>query len=166
MSGNTVKINNTNELNWYVGDSKIDELMEWLDKNAEKISNKDNPDVTKMEKLKFWVDRLVFSGKPEEFIQISESFKTENEEVREICFYTNEYKYRIYAVDRKKDEGYLGCQVSARKMRPGEDWTRGNDLADGKFNEETWNSIIASIVRYELIQLSKYIKPDGRPEDN
>lgn len=31
MPGNTVRINNSEELNWYVGDSKMDELIAYLD---------------------------------------------------------------------------------------------------------------------------------------
>ncbi len=37
MPGNTVKINNLNTLEWYVGDSKMDELMEWLNVNGKQI---------------------------------------------------------------------------------------------------------------------------------
>ncbi len=45
---------------------------------------------------------------------------------------------------------YLGCVVSERTPRPGESWTRGNDLADGPFGEETWLRILTDIVAYEL----------------
>ena len=45
--------------------------------------------------------------------------------------------------------GYLGCGANSRKARTGETWTRGNDLADGKFSEETWQRILQDIVRYE-----------------
>lgn len=44
---------------------------------------------------------------------------------------------------------YLGCTVCGRKARTGETWNRGNDLADGKFSEETWQKILQDIVRYE-----------------
>ena len=37
MPGNTVKINKRNKLNWYVGDSKMDELINWLNKNGLKL---------------------------------------------------------------------------------------------------------------------------------
>lgn len=45
--------------------------------------------------------------------------------------------------------GYLGCGAQSRKSRTGENWTRGNDLADGVFGEETWQKILRDIVRYE-----------------
>jgi len=32
MPGNSVKINDGKSLNWYVGDSKMDKLIEYLDK--------------------------------------------------------------------------------------------------------------------------------------
>jgi len=32
MPGNSVKINDGKTLNWYVGDSKMDELIEYLDR--------------------------------------------------------------------------------------------------------------------------------------
>lgn len=62
----------------------------------------------------------------------------------------------IYYV-RAHENGYLGCVVSARKPRPGEDWTRGSDLADGKLDAETWNRILRDIVAYELKSISDYI---------
>ena len=67
---------------------------------------------------------------------------------------------------RPDDDGYLGCQVTARKARAGEDWNRGNDLPDGPFTEETWRQILNSIINYELVILSKFTKPIvDTPED-
>ena len=51
------------------------------------------------------------------------------------------------------DNGYLGCIATCRKARAGEDWQRGNDLADGPLTEETWRRIIADIVSYELARV-------------
>ena len=63
-------------------------------------------------------------------------------------------RVRIYTVTHRyfisAGPDYLGCIASTRAPRPGEDWTRGNDLADGKFNHETWVSILTDIVAYEL----------------
>ena len=64
-----------------------------------------------------------------------------------IALYTNEHCYRISA----STKDYLGCIAQTRKPRAGEDWTRGNDLPDGKFCRETWDKIIKAIVGYELI---------------
>jgi len=61
-----------------------------------------------------------------------------------------------YAIDAT-DTGYLGCVVSSRKPRPGEDWTRGNDLTDGKLSQKTWDAILRDIIAYELKTISDYI---------
>lgn len=45
---------------------------------------------------------------------------------------------------------YLGCVVSNRYSLPGENWTRGNDLADGDLSEETWHRIMQDILSVEL----------------
>jgi len=68
-------------------------------------------------------------------------------------FYTNDHIYNISVhlhEDKEDHEGYLGCTVSTRKPRPGEDWTRGNDLPDGKYNKKTWNKIVNRILGYEM----------------
>lgn len=63
-----------------------------------------------------------------------------------IC--TDSHRYSISATP-----WYLGCIASATFYRPGEDWTRGNDLPDGPFNYETWLNIKNAILRYELVKL-------------
>ena len=69
-----------------------------------------------------------------------------------VTLFSNGHSYHINATD-----SYLGCTASTRKPRPGEDWTRGSDLADGKFNTETWNRILRDIIAYELKTISDYI---------
>lgn len=125
---------------------------------------------TKMEQLDKWVHDLVYPGIASDFIHKTKSFEHNTDQgvkqiIKDFCFYTSEFKYRFYANDRSSDDGYLGCVVTARKMRAGEDWNRGNDLADGPFDETTWLSILTSIVNYELVQLSKFTKPTDTPED-
>ena len=66
--------------------------------------------------------------------------------------YTRDNVYGIGATFRKNGKDYLGCTVSKRKPRAGEDWTRGNDLPDGKFSRETWERIKDSIIQYELVK--------------
>ena len=61
----------------------------------------------------------------------------------------------VYSISAS--EKYLGCIVSARKARTGETWTRGSDLPDGAFSEETWRKIVLAIVQYELVEL------EGKP---
>ena len=115
--------------------------------------------VSKMELLDQWLGELIFPGEVDDFVQTVRVYKDETQHLKEMCIYTNQFKYHIIASDRPDDEGYLGCQVSARKARAGEDWIRGNDLPDGDFNEDTWRKILYSIINYELEILSKYTKP-------
>jgi hypothetical protein len=97
--------------------------------------------------LKIWLDEIlpIFSS-------FEECFKIENTgpESYSIKFYTRTYEYSICA-----DDNYLGCQVSERKPRAGENWTRGNDLSDGSFNAETWREIKDDIISYELVNIAK-----------
>jgi len=107
--------------------------------------------------FKEWLKEICWSENIDKYIQ---KIKDEGEgspegmESRyEVYIYTNDYQYHINAVERSKDDGYLGCTVSCRKPRPGEQWTRGNDLPDGKLCRETWDNIKKAIIRYELVEL-------------
>ena len=123
-------------------------------------------ELTPMEELDQWLKELVFPGKVSDFIEDVSNDDTKDEHTRELCFYTDQHCYFIHALVRKDDgDNYIGCEVSARKQRAGEDWTRGNDLPDGPFNKETWNRIVYAIVNYELIQLTQYVKPLEVPEE-
>jgi hypothetical protein len=62
------------------------------------------------------------------------------------------------------DNGYLGCTAMCRKPRAGEDWNRGNDLADGPLSEKTWHAILADIVSYELVRIHAHTEAAGAPE--
>ena len=74
----------------------------------------------------------------------------------------NKFKFRIYDDNRyyaivchtDTPDGYLGCIMSSRKTRAGEDWTRGSDYPDGKFTIETWEEIKNSIIKRNLEALS------------
>lgn len=54
--------------------------------------------------------------------------------------------------------GYLGCMVTSRKPLAGETWTRGSDLADGKFGIETWTNILSDILSYELVPAERPVQ--------
>jgi len=135
--------------------------------DEEKVISMSDVELTKMQMLDQWLKELIFPGDVEDFFQERSGQGDGKKETRSFCFYTEEYLYLITAVERfdgDKDD-YLGCQVSARKARPGEDWLRGNDLPDGPFTKKTWDRIIYAIVSYELVKLSKFQKPDTVPED-
>ena len=54
--------------------------------------------------------------------------------------------------------GYLSCIAQTRKPRAGEDWNRGNDLADGSYSRETFEKIAHNIIAYELVKIVKPVK--------
>jgi len=114
----------------------------------------------KIELLNVWIDELIFPGLSKDLIEYEEGHNSpDGEYYKKFYIYTNENKYQIVATIRPNDDGYLGCQASTRKKRPGESWHRGNDLPDGVFSKETWNNIMMGIIRYELVSLSNYTKP-------
>lgn len=122
----------------------------------------------KISELEQWIRELIFPGKVEDFIQNTKGHNSpDGEHFYEICFFTENNQYRIAAIDRKgAGRDYLGCGVLSRKRRAGESWDRGNDLPDGDLTKETWNTIVRAIVCYELVQLTKYKKPEAIPEDD
>lgn len=82
------------------------------------------------------------------------------------CFiYTHNYRYCITAKEAVNGNSYLGCTVSCRMPRAGEDWTRGHDLADGEFTRETWHDIKDDIIQNELVKVIKPVRQEGVPED-
>jgi len=87
--------------------------------------------------------------KNEEDKEVSDSFR------EQFYIYTHDNKYKITVAWRKGNNGYLGCVVSCRKPRAGEDWTRGNDLPDGPYSYETWQKIKNGILKYELVKVAK-----------
>ena len=78
-----------------------------------------------------------------------------------IRLYTDRTRYQI-----KVTNCYLGCTASSRKPRPGEDWTRGNDLPDGPFSKDTFYAILGAIVCYELKEVVKPRPPGGVNDGN
>ena len=178
MPGNTIKINDSLDLHWYVGDSKIEEVISWLSDIGEKINLHvcecapdescevcKNEKGSKMDLLESWIVSLVFPGKMKDFIKETKNFTHDNCSYKEFSFYTHEHKYKIYAMDKSESDGYLSCLVCARKARAGEDWIRGNDLIDGSFIKITWKKILNSIVNYELVKLSQFKQPDSIPSE-
>lgn len=122
---------------------------------------------SKQKQLDEWIAKLIFPGDVKDFIQERKGYNSpEHGYYREFCFYTEDNKYVFTAIDREGDDGYLGCGVTCRKARPGEGYNRGNDLPDGPFAHETWNTIINAIVSYELVKLSDYKKPNEIPDIN
>jgi hypothetical protein len=111
-----------------------------------------------LEMLKQWISDLVYPGVFKEFVYVT----TDIDDLFKASIYTDEHIYQIVAIQGKKN--YLGCQATSRKERPGESWKRGNDLADGPLNKDTWTRILSDIVKYELVKLSEFRRPNISPE--
>lgn len=62
--------------------------------------------------------------------------------------------YAIIVKPFSNHMGYMGCVVTSRAPRPGEDHTRGSDLADGDLGDETLGRILADIVHYEALDVA------------
>lgn len=110
------------------------DLMAWMRRDLQGKFYNDNSIIHK-QITKYGVDE---NGDPERYISHTFFLYTA----------TNEY-----VISQHHD--YLGAGVSSRKPRPGETWTRGNDLADGKLSEDTWKDILRDIISCELESVSK-----------
>lgn len=73
-----------------------------------------------------------------------------------IWTFTNVYGITA-SIHVENPPGYLACGAQSRKPRVGETWCRGNDLADGRFSEETWRRILCDIVRYEAEEVKSEV---------
>ena len=111
-----------------------------------------------------WLGSISRFSKVEDFVYISDY---KEGEIR-LKIFTKDHQYNISAHLPKKNEsgadsGYLGCIADTRKPRAGEDWNRGNDLADGEYGEKTWQEIKDDILAYELVKVVRN-SPDREPE--
>jgi hypothetical protein len=76
-----------------------------------------------------------------------------NKETWRLYLYTDKYYYSITC--SKKDDmpkylwGWFGC----RTPKAWEDWSRGWDLADGKYSKEVFDKIVSDILSLEIIEL-------------
>ncbi len=115
--------------------------------------------------LEKWLGELKRFCAVEDFVQWTGGECDGKEVVHRFRLYTRDHSYAIVAKQNQtKTGGYLGCVASARKPRAGEDWTRGRDLADGKFSEETWNKIKNDILSFELVKIAKKQRTESVPE--
>lgn len=102
-----------------------------------------------IQNFKSWLSKTFPHGDVVHAVPLTILDKEDKIEPYRVFLYTATNRYSIVAKPRE-DGGYLGCTASSRKSRAGEDWFRGNDLPDGPLTEETWQEILAGIVRYEL----------------
>jgi hypothetical protein len=96
-----------------------------------------------------WLKEIVPYNNLDKYVRLRDA---EGQHLQRLVFCTEAHTYAISA-HFEGDRTYLGCIASARKMRAGEDWTRGNDLPDGDFSRQTWERIKNAIIRHEMIEL-------------
>lgn len=95
-----------------------------------------------------WIKKI--SRNIPDFISNKALFK-KDKDVINLVIYTETNSYSINArLPENNNNGYLGCVLNRRKSLVGEDWTRGADLADGDYKEETFIKIMGDIISHEL----------------
>jgi hypothetical protein len=115
------------------------------------------------EQFHVWLKSLVrYGNDPNNYIewkidQLKENINEDgdSEYLGLVILYTRTHSYSIKARVQNGQPSYLGCIASVRKPLAGETHTRGNDLADGYFNQDTWNRILSDILSYELVKIVK-----------
>ncbi len=113
--------------------------------------------------LEKWLSEISRFCNPKDFVNWTGGECDGKEVVERFKLYTRDHAYAIVAKQSDK-KSYLGCVASARKPRAGEDWTRGRDLADGDFSQETWNKIKNDILSFELVKIAKKQRIESIPE--
>lgn len=109
--------------------------------------------------LKKWFSQMKF-GYENIFALVGEDSVT-------LKLFTDETEFSINAKPIKENgESYLGCTSSDRKPLVGETWTRGSDLYDGKYNEETFNRIMFDIVGHSLKPIEIKINSQQQNKQN
>ena len=107
-----------------------------------------------IQQMREWLSKIYLSSKIDRALKTEKILRQEDETevyldlTAKIWTFNNTYRI-IAHIYLDNDHTYLGCTASCRKSRTGETWTRGNDLPDGEFNQETWDKIMVGIVRYE-----------------
>jgi len=114
------------------------------------------------EQFEMWLKEICRWDRDDWFVHWSD--KNNNEGGSDLigrCYvYTHNYRYCIVAKKHEDGRTYLGCTMSCRMPRAGEDWTRGNDLPDGKFARETWNRIKNAIIQNELVKVVRRVSQE------
>lgn len=121
-----------------------------------------------IEDFKTWLNELTRFSSGEDGIEVERpgqvaDTEKPHEDRLTVYIYTDTNKYQISARKGENDAGYLGCISSCRKPRAGEDWHRGNDLADGPLTRETWERIKGDIISYEMVKVHRP-QPHGLEE--
>ena len=101
-------------------------------------------------RLQEWLEEVISYG-----VEPLRRLRFKEEDGRgSVIFCTGTHSYHLSFT-----ETYLGCTASSRTQCPGESWTRGSDLPDGKFSRETFDEIIRAVLAYEVVDLAPVVEP-------
>ena len=100
-----------------------------------------------------WLEEICPYKYIEKYIICDHNPKVKGKENYNFTFFTKENRYRIGVVVFSGVPKYMAASMTTRKPRAGEDWNRGNDLPDGEYSKEKWNSIKAAIIATELVKI-------------
>ena len=109
-----------------------------------------------------WIGELSrFGGNPIDAMVLDEE-PSKQGSVFKASLFTERHIYHITAMPswNTETEGHEGCLsafVGNRMFRAGDDenWERSSYLADGPYNEDTWQRIMADIIGHEMVRLGK-----------
>ena len=107
---------------------------------------------------KDWLKEIVPHENEECYVKNREEESSPDRFRERFYIYTRDHVYAITVAWKEGNKGYMGCVVSCRKPRAGEDWTRGNDLPDGPYSYETWIKIKNAIIKKELVKVAKKVR--------
>lgn len=157
----------------YLSEDAIETAEDYNKDLKKRLEEKRNEQLIKYEELinhapdfAIWLKSIIRYGNVDSQVLIfrkipliPETLDIEKEHFRCI-FYTDTHRYSIsgYRPTTTHPKGYLGCVASTRKPRPGEDWSRGNDLPDGDYSKKTFDKIVRGIIGYELKSLQLWRK--------
>ena len=131
-------------------------LEEWT--QLEKDEERNNTRMLFQHLEEIWLPKLVRGeGLVHKFVEQPELEQHGNRR-RKYRLYTSRHVYAISAVLKADGGTYLGCVMSDRMPEAGEEYTRGADLPDGKFNHNTWLAILYAIIGHELVPL--FVRPE------
>lgn len=109
-----------------------------------------------------WIKEITH-GKIHEYTQLIQGENSPDGWFETLKIYTHNYSYQITAeyynnIETLKKHSYLGCIMSCRTPRAGEDWLRGRDMPDGPLSQETWDRIKNAIINHELVKVAKKMR--------
>jgi len=110
------------------------------------------------EQLVKWLNEIARFSNAEDFVQWVEGENGPRGTRERVKLYTRNHCYTVSCRWLSEDDNYLGGVVENRMPRAGETWTRGRDLADGKFSRETWDKIKNDIISFELVKIAKKVR--------